>query len=63
MDAQPIYIRIKNNYGTQHYYPECDTSKEFANLTQSTTLTPWAIKIIKKLGYEVRVVKTEPETL
>ena len=63
MNTQPIYVRIKNNYGINQYYPDCDTSKEFANLTQSTTLTPWAIKIIKKLGYEVRVVKTEPETL
>jgi hypothetical protein len=58
-----MYVRIKNNYGTPTYYPACEQSKKFATLVQCTTLPPWAIKIIKELGYEVLVVKTEPDKL
>jgi hypothetical protein len=50
-----ITVRIKNNYGQQVVYPFCEVSKKLAALAGTTTLTPMAIRLIKDIGYTVKV--------
>lgn len=50
-----VIIRIKNVYGNELIYPECETSLKFTSLTGKKTLSLKDMSIIKSLGYEVRV--------
>jgi hypothetical protein len=50
-----ITVRIKNNYGQQVVYPFCEVSKKLAALAGTTTLTPMAIRLIKDIGYTVKI--------
>jgi hypothetical protein len=56
MKPQEIIVRVDRNYGNRTVYPVCDTAKQFAELARTTTLTDRTIDIIKKLGYEVKVL-------
>ena len=51
-----LTLLIKNIYGEQKAYPNCETSKKFAELLGTKTLTREALKQIKALGYELEAV-------
>ena len=50
-----IMIEIKKVCGKETIYPVCETAKLFAELANTKTLIPNAIRIIKKMGYEIQV--------
>ena len=58
-----IQVSIKSVYGNQLIYPLCDKAKLFARLARTSTLTPQAIDIIKRIGFTVVVVDNQPNKL
>lgn len=50
-----ITILVRDVFGQEKYYPVCDDAKVFAHIAGTSQLTPSTIKLIKKLGYEVKV--------
>lgn len=48
-------VRIVNVYGNKTIYPVCETSKTFAAIAGTKSLTSQAIAQIKKLGYQINV--------
>ena len=56
-----IEIIIKNVYGNQLIYPNCDTSKAFSNITQK--FINENLKTISSMGYDVEVVNETKITL
>ena len=50
-----IKVRIKNVFGTDRVYPACENAFAFTQITETKTLTPAAIEVIKALGYKVEV--------
>ena len=51
-----IQIRKDRNYGNEVFYPACDKAELFALLAGTKTITPYSIRLIKQLGYEVEEV-------
>ena len=51
-----IEIIIKNVYGNQLIYPNCDTSKAFSNIAKTKTLSIENLKTISSMGYHVQLV-------
>lgn len=49
-----VEIRVKDQYGKQVYHPLNPTAHLFAEMAGTKTLTPEALAIIMKLGYELR---------
>jgi hypothetical protein len=45
-----IYVSIKNVYGEEKVYPDCDKAKGFAALLNQKTFTPANIRQMKALG-------------
>jgi hypothetical protein len=54
-----ILVSIRDIYGNQTIYPECDKSKLFARIAGTKTLPIWVIEQIKLLGYTV-CIKQQP---
>jgi hypothetical protein len=52
-------VKLKTVYGNEMVYPACDTSRKFAELLGTKTITPQALKIIRELGYKVEAVLPE----
>ena len=50
-----IIVNIKSVYGRETIYPVCETSKTFAQIAGTTTLTPETMRLIEKLNYRVLV--------
>mgnify|MGYP000073547476 CR=1 FL=1 len=50
-----IKVKIKSNYGKDLIYPVCEGAFIFARLTDTKTLTSYAIANIKALGYAIEV--------
>ena len=48
-----ITIELKWQYGNCAFYPLCETSKRFAQIAGTKTLTQDALRIIKSMGYEI----------
>ena len=48
-----ITIELKWNYGSCAFYPVCETSKQFALIAGTKTLTQDALRIIKMMGYTI----------
>jgi len=48
-----ITIELKWQYGNSDFYPLCETSKRFAQIAGTKTLTQDALRIIKLMGYEI----------
>jgi hypothetical protein len=57
-----IEIIIKNVYGNQLIYPNCDTSKAFSNIAKTKTLSIENLKTISSMGYDVEVVNETIKT-
>lgn len=53
-----ILISVRNVYGNDTIYPECETSKNFARIAGTKTLTLEVLGIIKLMGYEVEIKHT-----
>jgi len=58
-----ITVEIKNVYGKELVYPICDTAHHLADLSNASTLTPKAIRLIKQLGYEIEVKQSGKQFL
>jgi hypothetical protein len=54
-DDKTLEVTIRNNFGTDHYYPYCGKAEIFAILTGKKTLTINDITWIKSLGYTFKV--------
>ena len=54
-----LEVSVKNVYGKDIVYPECDTSKLLAQLSGHRTLTGDAISILKNLGYTFAPITKE----
>lgn len=50
-----IYVKIKNVYGNELVYPDCEKSAVFASLANSKSLTPKTLQYIEKLGYAIKI--------
>jgi len=48
-----ITIEVKFNYGVCAFYPACDTSRAFAKIAGTKTLTKDALSVIKTMGYTI----------
>jgi len=53
-----LYVTVKNNYGTETIYPDCEVTRFFCKLTRTKILTPSMIDAIKKEGYTLNVAAT-----
>ena len=51
-----IKVRKDRNYGNEVFYPACDKAELFALLAGTKTLTPYTIRLVRTLGYEVEEV-------
>ena len=54
-----LLVSIETCYGTRRVYPKCGTSRTFARIAGTTTLTDRDVQLIKQLGYTFRVVTEE----
>lgn len=63
MQTRTITVRLEQQYGQQVVQPACDTSRLFAQLAGTKTITKPSIELIKQLGYEIRVEQTLPAVL
>jgi hypothetical protein len=54
-----ITIELKWQYGNCAFYPLCETSKRFAQIAGTKTLTQDALRIIKAMGYEINQTTKE----
>lgn len=50
-----IFVKIKNNYGRDIVYPDCETSNIFASLAGTKTLSESDLALIEKLGYSIKL--------
>ena len=46
-----LIVSIEHHYGTRRVYPQCNTSRIFAQIANTETLTDDVIADIKHLGY------------
>jgi len=58
-----VHVRVMDVYGKRVVYPVCDKAKVFASIADTKTLTETTLRCIRKLGYTLHVVPTEPLTL
>jgi hypothetical protein len=58
-----ILVTIGHQYGQQVVHPACEHARTFCELAATRTLTPRTIELVKRLGYKVVVVPTEPKEL
>jgi hypothetical protein len=58
--GKQIVILAKDNYGKQMFYPACETSRLFAAIARTATLSETNIRRIQQLGYEVTVTHPKP---
>ena len=54
-----ITIELKWQYGNCAFYHLCETSKRFAQIAGTKTLTQDALRIIKAMGYTINQTSKE----
>ena len=57
--SKNLKIEIKRNYGTDHIYPRCSTSKVLISMSQNRTFTHADINSLKKQGFSFETVTTQ----
>jgi len=57
--SKNLKIEVKRNYGTDHIYPRCDTSKLLISMSQNKTFTQADINNLKKQGFSFETVTTQ----
>jgi hypothetical protein len=50
-----VTIEVRTIYGNMIIYPVCEAAKTFAKIAGTKSLTEQTVKLIRELGYEVRV--------
>ncbi len=50
-----LIVSKKNVYGVERVYPVCNKAKLFATISGNKTLLPGVIKLIKQLGYTLKI--------
>lgn len=58
-----ITIQQADQYGATIYRPICETSKTFALIAKTKTLTPETLRAIKSLGYQLEIIHPQPLTI
>ena len=53
-----IRVVVKNVYGTDKVYPYCTKARHFADIAGTKTLTRDTLRLVKLLGYQLRVQPT-----
>lgn len=48
-----IQVSVKNVYGNEMIYPQCETAKKFLKLTGKKTFSTQDLNTIRLLGYAV----------
>jgi hypothetical protein len=61
--APSIKVVLDKQYGQSVVKPADENAQLFCELIGTKTLTPSKIALIKKLGYKIEVVPTEPKEL
>ena len=54
-----LKVEVKRNYGTDHVYPKCDTSKLLISMSGLKTFTPANINYLKKQGFSFETVASQ----
>ena len=49
-----VQVRIKVNYGTEHFYPANPTADLFLKIQGGKTLTKATLKVLKDEGYAIQ---------
>lgn len=62
-DPMSIQVKLAQQYGQEVIQPVCEKAKLFAAMVGTKTLTRPTIDYVKKLGYRVEVIPTEPREL
>ena len=57
--SKNLKIEIKRNYGTDHIYPRCSTSKVLISMSQNRTFTQADLNSLKKQGFSFETVTTQ----
>ena len=57
--SKNLKIEIKRNYGTDHIYPRCSTSKVLISMSQNRTFTQADINSLKKQGFSFETITTQ----
>ena len=52
---QTITVTVKNQYGNDVIHPACATSRLFARIAGTVTLTTETRSLIKELGYRIEI--------
>ena len=55
-----VQVRIKVNYGTEHFYPANPTADLFLRIQGGKTLTKATLKVLKDEDYQVQYHYEEP---
>ena len=54
-----LKVEVKRNYGTDHVYPKCDTSKLLISMGPNKTFTQADINNLKKQGFSFETVASQ----
>ena len=58
--SRNVQVRIKVNYGTEHFYPANPTADLFLRIQGGKTLTKATLKTLKDEGYAIQYTYEEP---
>jgi len=47
-----LQVKVKNNFGTKHIYPDCETSKFYCEIAGTATITDSLYKLLSEKGYK-----------
>jgi hypothetical protein len=57
--SKNLKIEVKRNYGTDHIYPKCDTSKLLVSMSGLKTFTMADIRRLRKQGFSFETVASQ----
>jgi hypothetical protein len=57
--SDSVTIEVRKAFGAQKAYPACPTAALLAKLAGTKTLTAEALRIIRALGYRVKLKETD----
>jgi len=57
--SKNLKIEVRRNYGTDHVYPKCDTSRLLISMSPNKTFTPANINNLKKQGFSFETVASQ----
>ena len=51
--VQAVRYYVRENYGTEHYYPTTDDADMVCRLMGTKTLSPYGLKVLREYGHTV----------